>query len=337
MLATLGKDIDFRKLSRNGQIDHEIWSHALKYNLWSVENDNRFEFDPRCTGSTSPTARHLPSSSHSRLFFHVSTTCRTPRSSIAFIPAFVAAAKEGLTNPPRVLTEIAIKRNLGAIAFYEKELFALARETAATSELTAPAKAAVTALKEYQQFLEGNLKSRSTGDWRIGKEKFAQKLELELDAGITADEVIKVAEAEADRVEREMYYVAKQLWSKLFPGRVLPPDDAEGRRFTTQPVLDELGNDHGKPEAIVDDARQTVEKIKEFITAKKILRLPEPDRCQVIEMPEFQRGFSVAYLNPAPPLDPKAASVYAVSPPPDDWEAAASPTSANTTARCCRS
>src|SRR5262249_32707331 len=51
-----------------------------------------------------------------------------------------------------------------------------------------------------------------------------------------------------------------------------------------------------------------------------ILRLPEPDRCRLIEMPEFQRGFSVAFLNPAPPLDPKAASIYAISPPPRDWD-----------------
>ena len=38
-------------------------------------------------------------------------------------------------------------------------------------------------------------------------------------------------------------------------------------------------------------------------------------------MPEFQRGFSAAYLNPAPPLDPKANSLYAVAPPPSDWPA----------------
>jgi hypothetical protein len=64
-----------------------------------------------------------------------------------------------------------------------------------------------------------------------------------------------------------------------------------------------------------------VARIKQFITAKKILTLPDPDRCQVIEMPEFQRGFSAAYLNPAPPFDPTAPSLYAVSPPPADWPA----------------
>jgi uncharacterized protein (DUF885 family) len=36
-------------------------------------------------------------------------------------------------------------------------------------------------------------------------------------------------------------------------------------------------------------------------------------------MPEFMRGNSVAYLNPAPPLDARGSSEYAVSPPPSDW------------------
>src|SRR5262245_43905037 len=83
--------------------------------------------------------------------------------------------------------------------------------------------------------------------------------------------------------------------------------------------MDELGKDHGKPENLVEDARKTVEKIKAFIRDKKILTLPDPDTCKMVEMPEFQRGFSVAYLNPAPPLDPKANSLYAVAPPPKDW------------------
>jgi uncharacterized protein (DUF885 family) len=116
-----------------------------------------------------------------------------------------------------------------------------------------------------------------------------------------------------------MYAVAKQLWHKQFPGEALPPDDATGRRDTVARVLDKLGDDHGKPEDIVTDAKKCVANIKDFIKAKKILTLPEPDRCQIIEMPEFQRGFSAAYLNPAPPLDAKANSLYAVSPPPADW------------------
>jgi len=84
-------------------------------------------------------------------------------------------------------------------------------------------------------------------------------------------------------------------------------------------VLDVVNLDHGVPDKLVGDARATIDRIKTFIAEHDILRLPEPDRCQIIEMPEFQRGNSVAYLNPAAPLDPRADSIYAVSPPPSDW------------------
>lgn len=318
-LARLPKEIDTKKLSRDGQIDYEIWTHSLKYGLWSVENDNRFEFDPRVYGE------YISDS-----VFLLLTQSSLPRERnvenaakrIKHIPKIVEAAKAGLKNPPKILTEITVKRNLGAISFYEKEIYEFAKETPGTEPLATPCKAAVVALKDYQTWLEKELLPKSGGEWRLGKKKFAKKLELELDAGYPAERVLKFAEAEADRVEREMYYVAKQLWSKVFAGKALPPDDAAGRRTTIKSVLDELGKDHGKPETLVEDARKTVDRIKTFIRDKKILTLPDPDACRIIEMPEFQRGFSAAYLNPAPPLDPKANSLYAVAPPPKDWPAA---------------
>lgn len=315
-LKQLMTKIDAGKLSENGKIDFEIWKHSIRYSLWQARHDDRFTFDPRVYGE------YLVDSVFST--FSQSTLPRerivaNAAKRIAFIPKVVAAAKDSLTNPPAILTEIAIKRNRAAIVFYEKEIYDLAKETPASSELTKPCQQAVQALKEYQEFLEKNLLSRSAGDWRLGKVRFSEKLALELDAGLSADEVIKLAEDEAVRVEREMYYVSKQLWARLFPGKAVPLDDEAGRRFTTKTVLEKLGDDHGEAGTIVDDARQTVDKIKQFIKQKKILTLPEPDRCIVFEMPEFQRGFSAAYLNPAPTFDPKANSLYAVSPPPSDW------------------
>jgi hypothetical protein len=118
-----------------------------------------------------------------------------------------------------------------------------------------------------------------------------------------------------------MCVIARQIWHKTYPGKSLPADDEKGRRDTIRLVLAELGKDHGSPESQVADARATIAELKKFIKDKDILRLPDPDRCDIIEMPEFQRGNSTAYLNPAPPLDPKAKSFYAVSPPPKDWDA----------------
>jgi uncharacterized protein (DUF885 family) len=316
VLVELQQQLDLKSLSRNAQIDLEIWQHFLEYRIWQATNSNDFANDPRVyltyasdsvftllTQSTLPKHRNVENAAKR----------------IAKIPSVVQAAKQSIGKPPKILTEIAIKRTDGAIAFYESDIFKLAEESPQLSPLQGPSRSAVASLKDYKKFLEEEVLPRSSGDWRIGKDKFAKKLELELDAGLTADEVIQAANSEADRVEQEMYYVAKQLWHTLFVGQALPPDDQQGRRDTIRKVLGELGKEHGKPETLVKDAQQTVEAIKAMIVQKKILTLPDPDQCDIIEMPEFQRGFSAAYLNPAPALDPNAKSLYAISPPPTDW------------------
>ncbi len=237
------------------------------------------------------------------------------------IPKVVEIARETIGTPPKVKVETAIRQTEGAIGFYENEIFLLADRPKDDGPLAERAGAIAEALKTYLAFLKDEVLPKADDDWRIGPELFAKKLELELDAGLSADEVLAEARAEATRVENEMAVIARQLWSSMFPGEAVPPDDEAGRRTMVRRVLERIGDDHGTPESLVADGRATVDDIKRFITQADILRLPEPDQCKVIEMPEFMRGNSLAYLNPAPPLDPKGGSEYAISPPPADWDA----------------
>ena len=123
-------------------------------------------------------------------------------------------------------------------------------------------------------------------------------------------------------MQSELYIIARQLWGRYYPLRPLPPDDAAGHRATVRDVIAAVQQEHGRPEDLTRDARATVDRIRRFIRDRKILRLPDPDRCEVIEMPEFKRGNSTAYMESAPPLDAAARGFYAVSPPPKDWDAA---------------
>jgi uncharacterized protein (DUF885 family) len=318
ILEELPRQIDSKKLSRSGQIDLEIWLHQLKKEVWLAENTNRFENDPRI---------YLDYISESVYLLLTQSTLPQPVnvrnaiSRMAQIPKVVQAARDSIKNPPKVLTEVAIRQARGAIGFYKNDIFLLAGEDATNSDLKKSAQAVVPVVQEFLKFLEDDVLPRSRGEWKIGKKLFAQKLLLELDSGITAEEVLKEAEEEAVRVENEMYVIARQLWASVFPGRRLPVDDEAGRRETIRQVLAAVSKEHGKADDLVRDAQGSVAKIKEFIKEKDLLRLPDPDRCKIIEMPEFQRGFSMAYLNPAPPLDAKATSYYAISPPPRDWDA----------------
>jgi uncharacterized protein (DUF885 family) len=317
-LDNLPKQIDYEKLSPAGKIDYDILRHELTKTLWAAENTHPFEEDPRTYNNyvSDSTFLLLTQSTLPKEKNVANCIARMKQ-----IPKVLAAARENLRNPSRVATETAIRQNRGAIAFYESEIFEIAGKTEQTDAMRAAAKPVVAALKDYQQFLEKDLLPRANGDWRLGKERFAKKLEMELDAGLTADQVLADAEAEFVRVERDMYVIARQLWGRYFPKKPLPPDDEEGRHATIAAVLGAVAQEHGNPENLTRDARATVADVKRFIAENNILRLPDPDRCQIIEMPEFQRGNSTAYMNSAPPLDTKAVGFYAVSPPPKDWDA----------------
>jgi uncharacterized protein (DUF885 family) len=324
-LAELPKKVDYAQLPRSAQIDYEIFKHHLTTALWLAENTRPFENDPRIYND------YISDSVYLLLTQSTQPKAVNLRNCVARMGQFskiIDAARKNLRHPPRVVLETAIRQTRGALHFYESGIYELAGENPRLSELRPAAERVLPLLKEHLQFLEGLL-PQATGEWRLGKDKFYRKLDLELDANLSADAVLKEAEAEFARVERDMYVVARQLWSPpSLPqggggrgGPPLPPDDAKGRTETIRLVLDRLNQEHGKPEDLVRDARATVERIKRFIAENDILRLPEPDQCKVIEMPEFHRGNSLAYLNPAPPLDHKSSSYYAVSPPPSGWDA----------------
>lgn len=315
-LANLPRHIDYQKLSRDSQIDYEILQHNLVLDLWLDDNMRPFEQDPRVYGSYLNDSVYLllTQSTEPR-----ETNIANAIARMAQMPRIIAEAERSLTHPSKPILETAIRQNAGAIDFYKDDLFKLAGETAQQKQLEAAAAGVVTELQDFQKFLEGPARSRAEDNWRLGKAKFARKFELELDAGVTADQNLVNAKAEFARVQTEMYVVSRQLWPKYFPEQILPADDAVGRRETITRVISAVNQEHGEASNLVADARATVEDIKSFIQSHNYLHLPEPDHCAVVEMPEFRRGNSLAYLDNAPPLDPHAESYYAVSPPPSDW------------------
>ena len=314
-LRGLPREVNYRELSRDGQINFEIFRQDLRRDIWLAENTRPFEEDPRAyNGYINDSVYSLLAQSTLPLATNIANSIARMK----FIPEVVAVARETIERPLQPHLDTAIRQNRGAIGFFERGLFEFTGETPLNEDLRRGAGPVVEALRQHQGFLE-SLTNRTSDEWRLGKRKFSQKLALVLDAGMDAEEVLADAEAEFERVRNEMYVLARQAWSEYFPDQVLPPDDGEGRRQTIALVLEKVGKEHGEPENLVADARATVDRIKRFIREQDILELPEPDRCEIIEMPEFRRGNAAAYLDSAPPLDFNTASFYAISPPPSDW------------------
>ena len=312
----LPKVVDYSKLSQNGQIDFQIFQHDLENRIWESENLHPFEKDPRTYGNYISDSIYLLLTQSTQ---PKETNIANCIARMAAIPRVIAEAEHSLTHPARPILETAIRQNRGAIDFYESDIFNYTGDTPQQAALAVAATNVVAALEDYQKFLEGPLRKRAEDNWRLGKKKFDKKFELETDAGITAEQNLADAQAEFASVREELYVVARQLWPRYFPDRNLLPDDPAGRQKTITKVIGQVNLDHSEATNLLADAQSTVASIKAFIRKRDYLQLPDPDNCAVIEMPEFRRGNSLAYLDNAPPLDPKAKSYYAVSPPPSDW------------------
>ena len=315
-LAELSQAIDPAKLSLADRVDFAILKRHLEAKIWLTENFRTFEEDPRVWGEYLTESVYLPLVQST---LPKETNLANALKRMAAIPSVVETARATIKNPPKVKTETAILQTRGAIDFYTKEIYLIAGRPADDAALKAAASPVVESLNKHLAFLKDEVLPRSGDNWRIGRELFETKLDYDLDSGLTAAEVLAEAEKEAEQVEREMYVIARQMWAQAYPGTVIPPDDPKGRREVIARALAATAKVHGTPESLVMDAQATVAEITRFIRTKDIMRLPAPDRCAIIEMPEFMRGNSVAYLNPAPPLDIKARSEYAISPPPADW------------------
>ena len=134
-LADLSQKIAYAKLPRSARIDYEIFKHYLVSSLWLAENTKPFENDPRTYNDyisdsvyTLLTQSTLPKSENLR-----NCVVRMSR-----FPKIIAAAKEELRRPPRVILETAISQTRGAISFYERGIFEAAGENPRFSELSRP-------------------------------------------------------------------------------------------------------------------------------------------------------------------------------------------------------
>ncbi len=316
MLDGLRKQVDYSKLTRDGQIDLEIFEKHLIRSIWLAETFHPFEDDPRIYGDYLSESVYLPLTQSS---LPMAINVGNVLERMERIPGVVDVARATLKNPSRVRVETAIRQTEGAIAFYSGELQTIAGVGVENRLFAERAAGVKHALGEYLVYLKQDLLPRASGEWRIGRPLFERKLALELDSGIEAGELLGEAEREATRVETEMAVIARQLFAVYFPSEPFPLDDAEGRRRLVTRVLSKIGDDHGEADHLVADIKGTVDEIKEFIRSHGIVTLHEPDQCRILAMPEFMRGNAVAYLNPAPPLDPRGSSEYALSPPPRDW------------------
>ena len=135
------------------------------------------------------------------------------------IPAVLEAARISLKNPPRVHTETAILQNKGNVSLVREELKTyLDQVPELIPEFASVQSQVIAALESYGVWLEKELLPKSNGNFRIGENKFRDKLRYTLDSDLSVEEILQRAQFDLKKTQDELYETARLL-SKNGGGR----------------------------------------------------------------------------------------------------------------------
>lgn len=319
MLAELDA-IDAAGLSRENQVDAMILRNQLHSDIWTIETLQGWAWDPQYySGSAGSAIYNLMA----REFAPMPQRLKSATLRMEKVPTLLAQARENLdpARVPKIHADTVARQNQGVLDLIDQFISPNAGQLQGEDRkrLDAAVAGLRKAVAEHQAWLDKTLVPKAKGDFRIGEKLYDEKLQFALMSPLSRAEIKQRAEAEIKRLRGEMYAISQGLL-KDKPGAPDMPatPNEEQQQKAIEAALELTYADRPARDKVVDFAKQTLIEATAFTRAKNLVAVPD-DPVKIILMPEFQRGFSVAYCDSPGPLDKGLDTYYAISPIPDDW------------------
>ncbi|TDV30034.1 DUF885 domain-containing protein [Stenotrophomonas sp. CC22-02] len=319
LLGELDK-IEVAKLGRENQVDAAILRNQLQSEIWNAEVLQSGKWDPQLYNGIAGSAIY---GLMAREFAPLPERLKSATARMEKLPAIFAQARENLdpARVPKIHAETVAKQNKGILSIVDTFITPHIGELpqADQQRLQAAIDGLKKAVDEQQAWLDKTLVPNAKGDFRIGAEKYDQKLKFALSSSLSRQEIGERARAELKRVREDMYGIAQTVLKDKPGAPEMPaqPTD-EQQQKAIEAALELAYADKPARDKVVDDAKAALEQSTAFVREHDLVTLPDAP-VDIILMPEFQRGVAVAYCDSPGPLDKNLKTFYAVSPIPDDW------------------
>ena len=223
------------------------------------------------------------------------------------IPKVASAIKENLKSPmPRTYVELGIDQFGGLADFYSKNVaavFASVSDPELQKQLkdaNAAAAAAMTGLKDYLTAERKNANDK----YAFGPELFAQMVKQTEQVDLPVAQIEAAGKADLDANTAALKTECANYAPKASLAQCVAKMQANKPK--------------GGP---VEEARNQLKVLKEFIVANNVVSIPSNDEALVAEAPPYNRA-NAAFINTAGPYDKGVASTYNIAPPDPKWSKA---------------
>ena len=211
---------------------------------------------------------------------------RRVHSKLRQVPRMIQSARDNIKDPPGIYVKVGLESLRGTLRFINDDLpraFGDLGDLHLLGDLADASTEAVNAIGGLIEYLEKDLAPRSKGSFRLGREKFEQKFQLDEGIKVGSDRLLSIAMRELQATQDEFRRVA----SRLNGG---DPMAAWQRAKQEHPAAGQL----------VPVAQQQLAELQDFIVRQRIITLPEGAPVAVLPTPRFYRWTSASMWTPGP-------------------------------------
>jgi len=265
------------------KLEHRMLTSHLQGRMFELEAVRTWERNPQFYSDL------LASSlAGQTLFSHAPAAERARRalSKLRQAPRLIQAARDNITEPPGIFVKVGIETMRGALKFIDEELpraFADVDDLHLLGDLADAQQEASHAVAAYVQYLETEIAPKARASFRLGRDRFEQKLRLEEGLNLPVDRLLDIA-------ERELH--ATQDAFRSLAGKMNGGDPMA--------VWAKTKAEHPKPGELVTVGREQLDELVTFLERQSLITLPAGEPIAVAPTPDFYRWSFASMWTPGP-------------------------------------
>jgi uncharacterized protein (DUF885 family) len=291
------------KLSPRQAIDLRILQAAVKKDLFEMQDMSVFERNPMVYARAADVNVYIK-----RNFAPLEDRVRSLVAIESQIPNILIAGRTNLNDVvPKPYVELAIQIAKGSADFLKKDLVAavgnLKDEQLRVAFHEANRKAA-NALNDYAGWLEREKLPKASLDFALGEQKFGRFLAQTELVDLAPQKILEIGMTQL-KAEQEAFAEAAK---KIDPNKA--PIE----------VFKQIQSEHPTPQNLIPDVAKDLDKIRKYVSTRRLVSIPSDVRAKVKETPQYLRATSFASMDTPGPFEKRAnEAYYYVTPTENDW------------------
>ena len=274
------------------RLEHRMLTAHLQARMFELEAVRTWERNPQFYSDLLAT-----SLAGQTLFTHAPAAERARRvlSKLRQTPRLIQAARDNVKDAPGIFLKVGIEAMRGTLKFIDEDLpraFADVDDLHLLGDLADAQAEAAQTVRHYIDYLETDLAPKARGSFRLGRDRFEQKLRLEEGVTLPVDRLLAIATRELQATQEEFRSQA---------GRMNGGDPMAAWMKTRA--------QHPAPGQLVATGRQQLDELATFLERQKIISLPSGEPIAVAPTPDFYR-WTFASMWTAGPFESKPTRAY---------------------------